>query len=68
MNDQSGVFAVIVAVALSRPPRVEAQVFVPVQADDAVKATQLAAQMAALHPLVVMPVGACVDGVVLSAA
>ena len=59
MNDQSGVFAVIVDVALSRPPRVEAQVFVQVQADDAVEAIKLAAQMAALHPLVVMSWSSC---------
>lgn len=50
MNDQSGVVIVIVDVALSRPQGLRRRLFVQVQANDAVEAIQLAAQMAALHP------------------
>jgi len=61
---RSGVFSVVVDVALSRPPRADAQVFVVVQADGDCEAELAALHMAGCNPLVVMPVGSRIVGLV----
>jgi hypothetical protein len=64
VNFQQGIFAVVVDVATARPPAVHAQVFVQVAADSALDAQVTAAQMAACHPGVVMPLSATIVSMV----
>lgn len=60
-----GVYAVRVGVALQRPPREDAVIWVQVQAEDEYEAELVACQLASCHPRVVMPVASEIVSCVL---
>lgn len=60
-----GVYAVRVGVALNRPPREDAVIWVQIQAENEIEAELAATHMACCFPSVVMPVSSEVVSCVL---